>query len=238
MQKKWRNAIGPSLFHIMTTSPEPWGIKDNRSVFVYTNRHYKNLINIGSSFNIEGRMDHELPAATAEFAEAFRLHDRKTERLKTTLSSLEVHPFGEEQTLQAYCFEKMPCISPEGMVIGTIFHGFPLSHYYTKLSLQLNTLIRGEKISSASWISGLDDEDNFLSTRQHEIVFLLCVGFTPKEIAERLGKSERTIRNHIERIKHQSGVNNAQQLKEYAWQQGWVNKIPDHLLRNSSILMN
>lgn len=238
MQEKWKSALGPTLLASMEESGDPWGVKDNCSVFVYASPSYKKLLGLGDNFDVEGRMDHELPAPTAKFAECFVEHDRKTERLRTTLSSLEVHPFGKEKTLQAYCFKKTPCISSGGLVIGTVFQGFSLSCCYTRLALQINKLVNGQKATDGSWTIGSHEKDRSLTHCQHEVVFLLCLGFSPKKISERLKKSERTIRNHLEHIRENLGAENIQQLKENAWQRGWINTIPPRLLYHCSILIH
>ena len=196
MNNIWREAIGPSLFNIIQTSLEPWGFKDNKSFFVYANDPYKKLLNIPKKFDVAGRKDGEMPAPTSDFEKEFQLHDRKTEREERTLSSLEVHPFGKEQKLEAYCFEKMPCFDKDRNVLGTIFHGIKLSEHYIQLSFQLNQLVSGQRSPMASFVEG-NDHYQQLDDRQHELLFLLGLGFNTKEIAARLQLSKRTVENNL-----------------------------------------
>jgi DNA-binding CsgD family transcriptional regulator len=44
-----------------------------------------------------------------------------------------------------------------------------------------------------------------LTPRQSEILSLVAVGFSDKQIAERLGVSPRTVRTHLERLFHEYG---------------------------------
>ena len=165
------------------------------------------------------------------------MHDRKTEQQQEVLASLEVHPFGHEQKLEAYRFEKMPCFSTSGGVIGTIFHGIRLSEHYTKLSFQLNQLISGARSPVASHIESTHSVSS-LSNRQHEILFLTGLGFSAKEIASRLNLSKRTVENYTAQIRTRFNVHKAHELKDMAWAEGWVNTIPKRFLNPQSILIN
>ena len=45
-----------------------------------------------------------------------------------------------------------------------------------------------------------------LSRRERQLVELVCCGFTNKEIASKLNLSEHTVKNHVHRILHKTGV--------------------------------
>ena len=236
MDKIWHRAIGSSLFYIMTTSLEPWGCKDKNSVFVFANDAYKKLLGIPIAFDISGRKDGELPAPTSDFEREFQLHDRRTENEQQTLSSLEVHQFGKSSSIEAYRFEKMPCIDSTG-VIGTIFHGVKLSEQYINLSYQLNQLVGVHNTPIASFSEG-NHLNGLLSSREHEILFLIGLGFSTKEIASRLNLGNRTIENYLAKIRTRFGVKKTQKLREMAWEYGWVNNIPKRFLTPRSVIIN
>ena len=46
-----------------------------------------------------------------------------------------------------------------------------------------------------------------LTKREREVFELLITNFTTKEIAEKLGISEKTVRNHISNVMQKLGVN-------------------------------
>lgn len=89
-----KREIPPQLIMLWEKMKEPYGVKSLDSEFIYANTAYSDLLNLPKKFNVEGRLDSELPARTSDYAVSFRMHDRKVEALGQRLSSLEVHPFG------------------------------------------------------------------------------------------------------------------------------------------------
>ncbi|CFR13943.1 LuxR family transcription regulatory protein [Yersinia frederiksenii] len=112
-----------SLINFWEHSSEPWGAKDNESKFIYANKKYHELLALPDKFNVEGRFDGELPASTSEFQTEFQEHDRKVERLKDRVTSVEIHAFNGLSYFQPWFFDKYPLIDDNGASIGTIFHG-------------------------------------------------------------------------------------------------------------------
>lgn len=60
-----------------------------------------------------------------------------------------------------------------------------------------------------------------LSPREMEILELICQGASNKDIAERLGISYQTVKNHVTAILQKLGVNDRTQAVLYALKQGW-----------------
>jgi DNA-binding NarL/FixJ family response regulator len=57
---------------------------------------------------------------------------------------------------------------------------------------------------------------NVLSTREREVVGLVCQGFRNKEIAEKMFISEQTVKNHLHNIFDKLGVSDRLELALYA----------------------
>jgi hypothetical protein len=97
------------LISFWQDSAEPWGAKDHLSRFIYANPRYHKLLALPAHFSVEGRLDGELPAPTAEFQAAFQLHDRKVEMLQDRITSVEIHPFEDIPIFNRGFLINIPC---------------------------------------------------------------------------------------------------------------------------------
>lgn len=90
------------------------------------------------------------------------------------------------------------------------------------------------EVQLASWLlketqrfgvgtSDLDEEPfNPLSPREMEILQFITYGLSNKQIAQRLGISHQTVKNHITAILHKLGVADRTQAAVYTLRRGWV----------------
>lgn len=69
-----------------------------------------------------------------------------------------------------------------------------------------------------------------LSDREYEVVTLLARCMTPREIANHLGVSEKTVRNHLSHTCYKLGCRDRVQVVLYALQEGWVTLDPPPFL--------
>lgn len=205
-------------------SAEPWGAKDNQSRFIYANHKYHQLLALPRDFDVEGRFDGELPASTANFQEQFQLHDRKVEKIQDRVTSIEIHPFENQSWLQPWFFDKYPLFNDEGECCGTIFHGRPVE------SVVLATL---NKIQIPTSLVFTPPSDVF-TQREWEVIFYLLHAFTTKEIAGKIGLSQRTVGNYIQNIYSKIGVNNKRGLVEYCYDNNISNYIPQSFFNHCS----
>lgn len=219
----------PLVFiNYMENLNEPCGIKNLSSTFIYANKAYRELLNLPNTFNIEGRQDSELPAPTAEYASMFQAHDRLVEQTRKRRSSLEIHPFGREQQLSAYFFDKTPFPDEHNNIIGTFFHGRNAEH------LSLSFYINGGKAESLL----LTQPDNLFSEFQWLVVFYLRNHLKPKEIAIKLNRSVGYIRNTVANIYEATGVTSASMLIDFLRENGWHRYVPEQLLAHHHLLLS
>ncbi|WP_299493997.1 PAS domain-containing protein [uncultured Shewanella sp.] len=231
----------PTMFKAMIlNSTDPMGIKDNQSIFVMANEAYLALLNLPKDFNIEGKKDCELPVATAEFAELFKQHDRKTEQQGKTVKSLEIHRFGKEQLIQPYIFNKTPLYYDNGTILGTLFHGIPQHHsilLFSDIILGKLNMLAPSKVNhkkTASWI--LQRPTEVLTNEQWEALYLFCLGFSYNEISIRLNISKSAVQGRIERACDVLRLDTFN-IQSFIRESGWLSSIPASLLKNSSIIM-
>ncbi|MNG56345.1 helix-turn-helix transcriptional regulator [Serratia marcescens] len=201
---------------------EPWGAKDMLSRFIYANKAYYDLINIPYNFNIESRLDSEIPAATSEFAIEFQNHDKKVISSNQSISSLEIHPFGKMMEIQPYIFEKFPLIH-DGVIVGTIFHGKKATLFSTEMLLQTQT--------PTSFM--VTPPSTMFTDREWQVIFLLNHRYTSKEIAQKLALSPKTIQNHIQRIYAKTGVNTINHFIEHCRELNYDKYLPKDFLKPS-----
>jgi len=76
--------------------------------------------------------------------------------------------------------------------------------------------------SHASWSSGLEADNNFLSHREHEVLQLLAEGRTTKEVAATLSISVLTAGTHRNAIMRKLRLHNIAQLVRYAISQNII----------------
>jgi len=204
----------------MDNLDEPCGIKDKSSIFVYANKAYHDLLNLPKGYNVAGRLDSELPATTSEYASMFQAHDRLVENTGKRRSSLVIHPFGRDQKLRAYFFDKTPFPDSSGKTVGTFFHGRKAEH------LSLHFYTNGDKAESLL----LTLPSNIFSEIEWMIIFYLCSRLCRKEIAMKLNRSEGYIKNLIAMIYDKAGVTNTRMLIDFIRENGWHRYVPEQLL--------
>ena len=68
-------------------------------------------------------------------------------------------------------------------------------------------------------------EDHPFSPREHEVLTLAAQGLTNKEIAYRLGVSDRTVQFHMNAVFNKTGTSSRTEATTIALQQRWI--VPD-----------
>lgn len=121
----------------------------------------------------------------------------------------------------AFCSKDM---SPE-ILIGTVhnvFSGDYVINGKVMSEQELNDWIQN-RIDRYGQRAAENNNGNHisLSPREMEILELICQGESNKNVAQRLGISYQTVKNHVTAILQKLGVNDRTQAVLYALKQGW-----------------
>lgn len=209
------------LIRFWEHSNEPWGAKDHESRFIFLNKTLRKMLYLPDDFAVEGRLDEELPCHFSEYQDCFQAHDRKVERLRDRVTALEIHPWKNMPYLSPWFFDKFPLIADDGSVRGTFFHGRPVENI---ILTSLNKI----KIPTSLVFT---PPSKIFSEREWEIIFYLLHTYSVKEIAHRVGLSQRTVGNYVQSMYEKIGVNNKRGLIEYCHDNNINNYIPQSFFK-------
>ena len=90
--------------------------------------------------------------------------------------------------------------------------------------MRLAQQAQSEAVSLADSLQSQPTSEHPFSPREHEVLSLAADGLTNKEIAYRLGISERTVQFHINSIFNKTTTNSRTEAVALALKNGWVNK--------------
>ncbi len=104
----------------------------------------------------------------------------------------------------------------------------PVNNYEARAAVavlaRLAAQARNEAESLADSLQSVPTSDHPFSPREHEVLLLASQGLTNKEIAYRLGISERTVQFHINSVFHKTGTNSRTEVVALALRNGWIGK--------------
>lgn len=202
-------------------SNEPWWVKNNHSRFVYANQRSRNLIELPTGYDIEGRFDSELPSPVHEFSELFQAYDRMVEQARERISSIDIHKYDGLDYLQPWYTEKIPLMHESGEVLGVICHSRPVEAIF---------ITRLAKIKMPTSLV-FNPPEKLFTDKEWEIIFYTCQLFTPKMIERAIGVSNRTVEDTLGRIYKKANVGNKRGLIDYCIEKGFNNFIPQSIFK-------
>ncbi|HEN3654488.1 TPA: PAS domain-containing protein [Yersinia enterocolitica] len=211
------------LIRFWERSSEPWGIRDNQSRFIYSNDRHHKLLGLSDKYNLEGRLDSELPSPTAAFQMEFQAHDRKVELSQERITSLEIHEWDGLSYLKPNFCDKYPLIDDNGVSQGIIFHVRPVTDII---------LTRLNKIDIPTSLLFTPPSELF-TKREWEVLFYILHSFSSKEIARKIHLSPRSISNIIQNIYRKAGVSSKRQIVDYCYENKINNYIPQSFFEYS-----
>jgi len=94
--------------------------------------------------------------------------------------------------------------------------------------LRLAKQAQNEAVSLAEIFQSSQTTEHPFSPREHEVLTLAADGLTNKEIAYRLGISERTVQFHINSIFNKTTTNSRTEAVAMALRNGWLNVAASH----------
>jgi two-component system response regulator DesR len=102
----------------------------------------------------------------------------------------------------------------------------PNDQVQARLALAVLERLIQQAYAEAEDIASLLDPENKpehpLTKREMEILHLASEGLTNKEIAYRLGLSERTVQFHLNSVFNKTGTNSRTEATTAAFRQGWL----------------
>lgn len=209
------------LIRFWERSSEPWGIRDNQSRFIYSNARHHKLLGLSDKYNLEGRLDSELPSPTAAFQMEFQAHDRKVELSQERITSVEIHEWDGLSYLKPNFCDKYPLIDESGVSQGIIFHVRPVE------DIILSRLTKIKVPTSLIFTP----PSKLFTKREWEVLFYILYSFPSKHFAKKLRLSTGTICNIIQNIYRKAGVSSKRQIMDYCYDNKINNYIPQSILR-------
>ena len=227
--------IDPKLQGLFDQMPDCWGCKDKDSVFLYANKEYARIVDIGEDnhLDISGRTDFDMPCETANCAELFQKQDKKVMLSATRMKILDIHPFAGKEW-KAYIFTKTPLYNDHKLIVGTIFHGVNITNSNTlELGSFLSTMttdIQNPLLENQnSFLLGHHFNEINLSDREAECLFFTLRGKSAKHIGRYLKISHRTVEEYLAKLKDKFNAKNKYDLIDKAIQSGFLHTIPETL---------
>ena len=107
-------------------------------------------------------------------------------------------------------------------------HALPHNNYAARAVvaalMRLAQQAQSETVSLADSLGSQETTKHPFSPREHEVLTLAADGLTNKEIAYRLGISERTAQFHINSIFNKTTTNSRTEAVALALRNGWIGK--------------
>ncbi|EKA25453.1 LuxR family transcription regulatory protein, partial [Yersinia enterocolitica subsp. enterocolitica WA-314] len=215
MDKPLKNQL-EILIRFWERSSEPWGARDNQSRFIYSNDRHHKLLGLSDKYNLEGRLDSELPSPTAAFQMEFQAHDRKVELSQERITSVEIHEWDGLSYLKPNFCDKYPLIDESGVSQGIIFHVRPVEDII---------LSRLTKIKAPTSLT-FTPPSKLFTKREWEVLFYISHSYSSKDIAKKLHLSPRTVSNITQCVYRKAGVSNKRQIVDYCYENKINNYVP------------
>ncbi|HHB1473973.1 TPA: helix-turn-helix transcriptional regulator [Yersinia enterocolitica] len=222
MDKPLKNQL-EILIRFWERSSEPWGARDNQSRFIYSNDRHHKLLGLSDKYNLEGRLDSELPSSTAAFQMEFQAHDRKVELSQERITSVEIHEWDGLSYLKPNFCDKYPLIDESGVSQGIIFHVRPVEDII---------LSRLTKIKAPTSLT-FTPPSKLFTKREWEVLFYILHSYSSKDIAKKLHLSARTVSNITQSVYRKVGVSNKRQIVDYCYENKINNYVPQSFFEYS-----
>ncbi|PNM22472.1 helix-turn-helix transcriptional regulator [Yersinia enterocolitica] len=222
MDKPLKNQL-EILIRFWERSSEPWGARDNQSRFIYSNDRHHKLLGLSDKYNLEGRLDSELPSPTAAFQMEFQAHDRKVELSQERITSVEIHSWDGLSYLKPNFCDKYPLIDESGVSQGIIFHVRPVEDII---------LSRLTKIKAPTSLT-FTPPSKLFTKREWEVLFYISHSYSSKDIAKKLHLSPRTVSNITQCVYRKAGVSNKRQIVDYCYENKINNYVPQSFFEYS-----
>ncbi|WP_116963449.1 hypothetical protein [Fastidiosibacter lacustris] len=195
--------------NVIWVNDKPLILPKNKEIYLNSRDQNSRYISCSDSFfqllgvdeSIIGQSDEVLPNGISEYGDQFAFLERLIETTQKPLEMLDVHYFNNRLT--AIYSINLPKLD-NGNVIGTNFYGWQPnnSQQLIELSIRLSLLpLCSHKGNLGQNSLAIVNTFDILSAREFEIVYLLSLGYTSKQVGFFLQLSSRTIDDVIYNVK-------------------------------------
>ncbi|WP_150467759.1 LuxR C-terminal-related transcriptional regulator [Francisella sp. SYW-9] len=178
----------------------------------------------------------DMPFLSEGFAEKLKKQD---EFVINSKNNIEYFSIGMLKSLKSSIFRssKFPLFDSENNVIGLAVHSIVVKEQsiIEKIASLKNYDLKRYKNIYGHYYS-CEQVLDVLTEKEKEVIFYLIRGKTASDIAGILSRSIRTIEAHINNIKYKLSVSSKSQLIEFIIENGFLDYIPENLLKNNFLL--
>lgn len=213
-------------------------VQDLSHKFVFSNDYTAKLFGYKNSEIMCGISAHEIRCRAADSASQFTEQNQRVIKEKSSINLLDIHKYADNNT-HIFLTKKSP-VFQNGILTYTLCHCREISQdSFQRLSIAIaqddNFFHKSQSDDQRTY--QLAREQDELTKRELECLFFLLRGKTAAQIANFLFLSKRTVENHIVNIKQKLNCTKKSELIEYGMSQGYLNIIPESLLKKELSIM-
>lgn len=218
--------------HYLDQLPGIWCEVDLNSKFKYVNQAYCNLVGVENPESLIGRSVADLPCRASEQADLFWNEDKKVLQTRKNCTFLNITQLANDEW-KVITLEKTPIVNLDQEVGSILFkidekNNMFMKSYGLQLQKAVNKQIQAYDVAPSTFIISPADASR-LTEKEQECLFYLLLGKTYKEIAETQSVSQRTIIDHIERLKMKFNCQSKSELIGRAIELGFNYHIPSSI---------
>ncbi len=170
---------------------------------------------------------------SVESAKQFIAQDQQVIQQQKPINLLDIHTYAYDSR-KVFLTKKSPLYTQDNRLFGVLCHCREISaNTFQKFSMSIASADQyfHRKTKGTEQSYQIVNVDNILSKRELECLFFLLRGKTAMQIADILFLSKRTVENHLANIKMKLGCNKKSDLFEFGIIHGYLNIIPESLLK-------
>lgn len=193
-------------------------IKNGKMQYIAVNQSFMNLLNLPLDYPIIGKKLDELPTSLAN-----RIHTQEqlVMRKKDKVSSIVTHAIGSSSSLYTMYFDTVPYYDDHGVCIGTMLQVRPIDIFCP--SYVLEGAVPKPLLH--------DKPSDFFTTAEWEIIFLISMRLSGKDMSRTLGLSLKAVEHRISNCLQKTGTSCRQELIRYCQDKSWDLYVPPRFLK-------
>ena len=196
-------------------------IKNGNMQYMAVNQSFMKLINLPVDYPIVGRKLDELPTSLAYLARRIHEQEQLVMQHRDKISSIVTHPIGKSSSLKTMCFEASPFYDDAGTCVGTMLQVSPLNIFCPSYLLEgaVPKPLRHDKPS------------DFFTNAEWEVIFLISMRFSGKDMSRTLGLTPKAIEHRISSCLQKTGASSSKDLLRFCQEKRWDLYAPPRFLK-------